>query len=101
LKVLGFVPIYRTVGGHFEHTRDTTIRCRWPGTAEEWLDGLKANGMYARWTPEVDRDEPSDGPSQQTYRGARVFRVYPERRPTGARFSPDGSMLMAVWEGRL
>jgi hypothetical protein len=49
--VLGFVPIFKSELG-YEHVLGGTPRCRYPGSAERWLDGLVQQGVYRGWEPE-------------------------------------------------
>jgi len=113
VKVLGFVGLTRSQHGAFTHVRGSTITCRWPGCAEDWLNALVENGAYAGWEPlACTRDDerplaplnPAHA-GQAEYRGARVFRLYPAPDATTAKpkatTEPDGCRLMAVWEGRI
>ena len=106
MKVLGFVTLQRGPGGLLEHLRGTTISCKWPGTAEQWLAKLVEHGTFTRWERmQPEANEPPqlipDAEPQAHYRGARVFRVFSSTRENPIGAEPDGAQLMAVWEGRL
>jgi hypothetical protein len=92
MDMMGFVHIYQTLVG-YAHGRGTSIRCRWPGSAEDWLNGLVSHGKYRKW-----ERERTDRGSQMEYRGARVFRVYPaeidERQPG----TYESGALLAIWD---
>lgn len=105
MRVVGFVQVRRGAGGRFEHLRGTTIACKWPGSAEQWLSVLVQHGQYSGWerlAPEEESDKPliPHDPPQAEYRGARLFRVQssPTLKPLTS--EPDGTMVMAVWEQR-
>jgi hypothetical protein len=89
--VIGFVPI-RAADGGYQHVPGHTIRMRWPGTAESWLDGLVRTGFYSAWrATDASAGEPSD------YRGARVFHCTKTARKPAT--GPATELLVAVWEG--
>ena len=93
MKVHGFVHICEGENGYC-HVRSTTIACRWPGTAEDWLEGLVSHRLYRRWEQEPGAQEP-----QMTYRGARVFRVFPAQPDPREPDQFERGRLMAIWEG--
>jgi hypothetical protein len=91
--VVGFVPLY-IKHGSLAHLPGRTLRMRWPGTAETWLDGLIKSGYCLCWEAvQAGSAVPAE------YRGARVFRcnrVRPTPQETAA-----GGQLVAVWESSM
>jgi hypothetical protein len=92
MDMLGFVHIYETLAG-YSHGRGTSIRCRWPGNAEDWLNGLVRHGKYRRW----ERELTDRGPQMQ-YRGARVYRVYPAEIDERLPGAYESGALLAIWD---
>lgn len=88
-QVIGFVTLFIGPEG-VKHLAGTTLRMRWPGPAETWLDRLKETGFCTSWRPaDAELGEPVE------YGGARVFSC--RRLPADAHGREH--QLVAVWEG--
>jgi len=92
MDMLGFVMIYETPVGYKEW-EGTSIQCRWPGSAEDWLNGLVAHGKYRKWERVL-----TDAGSQAEYQSARVFRVFPAEIDESRPGAYESGTLVAIWD---